>query len=577
MARTKSLNKNKDNEKAIDGASTNVQNQMSVLEETKAGARDIKRLESISPLYSSSQIKKSANAFGQVLTKNASKFTKNSKKVANNEMVSPIKDIDTGLYISESASKKQITEYLKYKEWTKRNQPWTKEIPKIPNIKKINILKCWTSDSKFIEFYQKVLTHDKYMLILKEQRQIARMALKQHNKQFANKYDHIELKNFKINLSDLFDKLPNLDEKFTDTKNELLSFEWEFEKAMRESKVRFEKPQKIKASSLATDQNTQVLQRDPTNGSDEEKELINPNKLENPEKRYAKEKFKKRVKKAHKKIEVCNQIERDTHYQKIKQNVKEKGRSTEIITGNQEKHKNNRDSSESIERINDLIEVEEEIKGNNLTNNENTSPPKLLIANYYFSDWDDTAFKQYNDSKDIKDINKDINDNLSEPNSTPERLFADQNKCKYKEFNENQNDILNSEEVSRNEPLKQALIKWFKYIWNRVKILVKNKSKQDENRKEESKELNHSPDKPENQQRNPSQKQKCTSSKQKRRNWSTINKNNVRGECKKIASWIFNKLEHDYKSLIALQTKYIQKRKLTRNDQGDYHFNNFKK
>ena len=200
-----------------------------------------------------------------------------------------------------------------------------------------------------------------------------------------------------------------------------------------------------------------------------------------------------------------------------------------------------------------------------------------MIANYYFSDWDNTTFEQYIDSKCSKDINKDIHDNLSEPKSSPEKLFAGRDQFNDIKFTKDQNEILKSEEVSKNKPLKVALFKWFMYIWNRVKILVDKKSKQDKNGKEESKELHHNRDKPENQQRNPSQKQKCTSSKQKQKYWWTTHRDNVRGACKKIVSWIFNESEQNYSSLIALKTEYIGKRKLKCDDQGVYHFKNCKK
>ena len=66
---------------------------------------------------------------------------------------------------------------------------------------------------------------DEYMLVLKEQRQIVNMGLKLYNKKFVNKYDHIKLKDFVFSFEDLFNNMPNLDDKFEKTKKMLLCFE----------------------------------------------------------------------------------------------------------------------------------------------------------------------------------------------------------------------------------------------------------------------------------------------------------------------------------------------------------------
>ena len=137
MARTKSLHQNKTNERVSDKGSTRAKNQMNVSDEAEAGARHIKCLENKAPLYSSSQVKKSTNAFEQILIKNTSKFAKSTKKVANNNMVLAIKHINTGMYISESSRKNQATEHLNYKKWIETNQWWTKEIPAVSNTMRI--------------------------------------------------------------------------------------------------------------------------------------------------------------------------------------------------------------------------------------------------------------------------------------------------------------------------------------------------------------------------------------------------------------------------------------------------------
>ena len=60
-----------------------------------------------------------------------------------------------------------------------------------------------------------------------------------------------------------------------------------------------------------------------------------------------------------------------------------------------------------------------------------------------------------------------------------EKLFADWDALKDIEFTEEQRNILKSEELFQNIPLKISLFKWFMYIWRKVRKLREVKKIQD--------------------------------------------------------------------------------------------------
>ena len=183
------------------------------------------------------------------------------------------------------------------------------------------------------------------------------------------------------------------------------------------------------------------------------------------------------------------------------------------------------------------IDNREEIKEANFANNKNEELPKILIANDYFSDWDSIALKQSTDPRINKAVNQDIYYNFSEPDQVSEKLFADWDALKDIEFTDEQRNILESEEISQNPPLKIALFKWFMYIWRKVRKLIEVKRIQDrkEQKKGDTKYLERRK-LLESKLQNRPQNYKILAPQAKMKNWSTTNRNRVRGTCKKLRS-----------------------------------------
>ena len=184
------------------------------------------------------------------------------------------------------------------------------------------------------------------------------------------------------------------------------------------------------------------------------------------------------------KKELEKSIKRGLHKDVHDLALEKQRRRLKVTTRNQEQK-----NKESVSKIKDLykfmdfgnrhIDNREEIKETNFANNKNDELQKILIANDYFSDWDSIALKQSTDPRINKAVNQDIYYNFSESNQVPEKLFADWDALKDIEFTEEQRNILESEEISQNPPLKIALFKRFMFIWRKVRKLRDVKRIQD--------------------------------------------------------------------------------------------------